>query len=797
MALSEPTACSALFDRIERTMQFEVSKWPAHYRQAAESAQLGFRAEKYDTGVGRRAFVLFCMHNGCRPKLFVQWLLQRECIKPDAYSEVKAVLQKLANGLPYGETWDMRRRQKVVAQMPPSNWDEVPRAIELLSQVKNTNQDGVSTRQTLRPKGCDLYYKTLFPFTDVAQLIHRSNSPLQLREIAIDCKVNRDRPVLDLQALRDKVDYCKATSLHVGPAYDKESQAQRLGGPLGTELVLEIDEVPDGLDEAFRWQWLRHAVEVASQVLRDEFGVRRVLCFASGNRGVHIWCMDEWILQQDCVARKQLVHRLHEPWHLGCWQTLAAEIMLPFYRDTWRAMRSQPHDEKNACSSENPSDRELARVTFPVFDQGVATQPTHLHRLPFSVHEKTGRIAVVFSSASQMPTSLEDLPHADDPQLAQRLQGSLSALHKTAAWVAEYDLKFNNIAEPAALGAAWMEACKRKRKRDSTGDAADSCAVVPFRVRRQETVNFVAALREAAEATSIDAISHTTVAEIASDKVKRARREEDKSTCWRDRLRREAKMLQKLLDALAARNEDVLVGETYNKGCGRTLTYYPLLDESTFIQRLHKSTRHVISGHEYYEIDCSAAHLAIAWSAVEQHYGPDDAKRRCPSLHIAATDKTAARQTVASQMKCTTVVAKRHILAALNQESNNRCAFLKSLCGERECMIQALRAHPQVKGEPLRSIKRQSQDNCIRELSLLLQTVEGSVLRVASATLAVDGFEVGALIADGLMCRLNRAAHNMQHEHAISATVTAIEQRVYSELGVAISLEVEHEARVP
>jgi hypothetical protein len=41
--------------------------------------------------------------------------------------------------------------------------------------------------------------------------------------------------------------------------------------------------------------------------------------------------------------------------------------------------------------------------------------PRHLHRLPFSIHTKTGRVAIPFASPDGMPRCIEDMPHVGDP----------------------------------------------------------------------------------------------------------------------------------------------------------------------------------------------------------------------------------------------------------------------------------------------------------------------------------------------------------------------------------------------
>ena len=61
----------------------------------------------------------------------------------------------------------------------------------------------------------------------------------------------RSRPVLSLGKWLSTARFGRgAVSLHVGPAYAADTQTARLDdGALGTELVLELDELPAGVDQ--------------------------------------------------------------------------------------------------------------------------------------------------------------------------------------------------------------------------------------------------------------------------------------------------------------------------------------------------------------------------------------------------------------------------------------------------------------------------------------------------------------------------------------------------------------------
>ena len=168
--------------------------------------------------------------------------------------------------------------------------------------------------------------------------------------------------------------------------------------------------------------------------------------------------------------------------------------------------------------------------------------------------------------------------------------------------------------------------------------------------------------------------------------------------------------------------------------------------------------------------------------------------RRCPSLRLAATDKRSARALVVSQSRAgwTTARAKRAIAAALNQETGDgvrRGAFLEALVAERPHMAEALRAHPAIAGAPLESIRRRCEGHAkpaVRELSLMLQTLEAAIVRCAVGTLGEHGFETGGFLADGLLVRPLRA------DAALDRALTAVGTAVREALGVSVVMECEH-----
>jgi hypothetical protein len=274
-----------------------------------------------------------------------------------------------------------------------------------------------------------------------------------------------------------------------------------------------------------------------------------------------------------------------------------------------------------------------------------------------------------------MPARQEDMPRADNPDLEQILEEPLKVMHEALGTASAGDV---NTALVEKQDADWcVQRTQKARKRKEQFGEAD-LPVAPLRIDRTATAAWASTLRLALDGHEVRAIGDPDVRSIAERTV-------DKGKDWRGRLESEAKAVEKLLSAVG--DAGLLYGETYTNGDGRTLTRYPQLDQSQFVQRLAKETRHRVTNHAYAEVDLSTAHVAAAWGACEQHYGTVKAVSLCPHLREAASDKKGARARVKLQTGWPDARCKSAILAALNQEPNDgipRCAFLNGLVNERE-----------------------------------------------------------------------------------------------------------------
>lgn len=493
------------------------------------------------------------------------------------------------------------------------------------------------------------------------------------------------------------------------------------------------------------------------------------------------------MLEQTYADRLALFEKLQDPTSDPRWEQLVEEELMPFYKD--KLAVSVAKGGFGLAVDGGPSSDDLLRLAYPTFDRAVATDPKHLHRLPLSVNEKTGRIATPFGSLDGMPGSLDDMPLVNDPELKEKLEGPLQALQKALTWVHVSDTpKPTDVPQPV-LTADWL-AAQRRKYQGAMHRQADRVSVAPLRIDTAAAGAWWQLLMTGSRAPSVDAVD-PRVAPIA-------RKSMWESKDWRARLSREASKVGRLLDTVCLTN-GLLHGETYMRlSGGRTQTHYPQLAAAQFFQTFAKETKHEVTGHKYIELDLSAAHLAVAWGAVLIHAGGNEqaAKQKCPRLCIAATDKERAREIVAQQNNIDPKDAKRRILMQLNQGEGNGGRFLKCLAEERLHMKTALREHPFIAGERLRAIQERVQRESKDELNLMFRALEGEAARTAAGTVIDHGLETVAFDSDCIFTRPTRAlAEGQTAQQAIDAALEAVHEQLHDKLGIRMMMELEHSAR--
>jgi hypothetical protein len=838
-SINAPRDAQYLLNQIEvqlgnatRKPPLRLKRWPPPVRKAAEAEHLGWNPETYDSGLGRQELLKWLLVNGASPKTVVRWIFSRKCVYTDTIPEFKFELERFA-GLKhprYAFAFSEARQCKVkVCFASEKARDEAKSSAARLNEFARDydlpTKSGIANANTPPSPSVAAYYRHEI-FKESLHLItgilnRHEHSPVQLREISVNRNRLRSRPILDVDAVRRELVQRGggAGGVHIGPAYDAATQAPRKGeggAPLGTELVLEIDDIPPLVPEELRWAWMRFAVVLASHCLHIEFGVEEVLVFCSGNRGVHIWSLDDAILKQTLQDRKALVWKMTNPRELQCWPNGLMQGFVKacvfheagVFKNVVDSLNAAEEAEDSPisrlkCSLErllDAEDEDVLRKLFPSFDQAVALQPTHLHRMPMSVHEKTGRIAMVLTAVEEMPPGMDALPSASDVNLGARLAPALDALRACPCARADRVRKARDVI-PEVKDAAWVLGAAQKKRKRVASTISEGMHLRDFEVRVDDGRAIIASLERAAHAETVAAIGEdwaramatkamatragATAASSAGVKiVSRARVGDD---IWRGRLRDEAKKVRKVVDCASAHGGKLRGQAVRDDEGGRTRTYYPDLQEYQTLCTLAKATRAALNP-EYVEVDFGAAHQAAAWGAVVGRHGEQRAKELCPRLHLAATDKDAARKIVASELGKTGASgvskAKTLICAALNQESNRASPFLRDLCSERACIAEALASHRKVAAACSITPDRVAADPPPkRELSILLQTMEDLMLSEAATSLTNDGFRVVLLINDGLLVEPPR------HSNDTAASLRSAETRIHEKLGVAVRME--------
>ena len=775
-AVPSPMAAkSPLLLKVESEVGYALEVWPVHQRNAAMAARVGFTAAKHDSGASRLGMALFLLHNGATPLTFARWVNDRGCC-PTALNEFACLLRELASGKSEKTTWDLGKRRVVSAVLPPGA--EIQEAVALLRRRSKSHSSGSAPGGVL---GAAEYYKNVFPFADVLRLLHRPelDAPVQLREIAIDSKVLRCRPMESLEKLQWTLQKVNGVGLHVGPMYrslsgdDGPGRAPitEPGEPLRTELCLEVDELPSGVPEQMRWEWMRHAVLVLRTVL-GWHGVQSLFGFCSGNRGPHLWVRDAWVLKTTTEQRAELVQAVTTPWDHANWPLLVERLLLPFYTRHFTGLPGEP---------------QLRTLTCPQVDVAVAFKCAgHLHRLPFSIHEKSHRLALPFDVNSQdlegFPTGPDDIPKLDDPRRGVQVASALRWLRAARGGAGDVHA---SIQAPAAhqtkrhgASAPWEGRQPSKRPRHSHSEA-----LAPFRLDVCRSIAFLELLEGSAAS-----LTPPTDSRVRSITDRATQRGKD----WRKRLRLEISKLRRIFDVYAvspprsgATGTRDIRGQPYTNGSGRTHIYYPELDASDYLGTLAPVTRHELGGGNYVELDISAAHMTVCWAAVVIAHGAERAQILAPCLGEIVADKHRARETVAREGPGRD--AKVAIAAVLNQDRRDSGGetFLARFARERGVILDAVRRHPLVV-PLLRSAAQQPGWGNVSELAHLMQHLEAAALRAAVLVLNENHIETGLLLNDGLLARRCSA---LTAPGAAAQVLAAVNAKATATLGARVVFE--------
>ena len=786
-------------------MGASIESWPKAIASVIRSgAKLGYSAKKHNS-MSRHRVWIFLLHNGAPPELALQWLHESKRVDADALHELVGTLRVLRDGNYRNSTTCMRQGsfKEQNASLPEGSRHGVDAAHAYASKHGTRGGEGNGIEDQPFAAERSTYFETHFPIEEVVRLVHRRGSPFQLREITTgrSVPIGRDRPVLSLQWLRWAA-HKRATSLHAGSAYDAATQAPILGEsrPISTELCLEVDDLPEELEQllksapeverdALRWIWLKHSLQLLVGVLRDTFGVKHVLSFVSGNRSPHCWLLDEHVLQQTATERKAFFTQLQNPTAQHWWKDGGhLDRCMRMYNDVLLTPCSD--GGFGLTPSRAHTANEIAALTWPTFDEGVALGSKHTHRMPFSIHDQSMRVAVPFA-LDRMPERQQDAPHVADPALAEKLKAPLAILRTVL-----HQLQADNLLshEPLAKElmpietAAWaQQAVDRKRKR---GSSPPDCVSVdltlsPLRIE-------LGAARAWRKSLATSAASPATTLESLDTDV-RAVAKNAKDGDWRARLQHEVQRL----DVLLGKNVHTLDNVVRDDGAGgRVSVFHRAIGQFDFLKGIASITRHKISGNLLLELDISAAHPSAAWGALVAKHGAAGAEDLCPCLALLVKDRETAINRLASEYArgITPEDAKTKLLRSLNQTADDethahRKPFLRKLVEERPAMEAALLEFAPIAGviDAIRA-KAEKSGKASTLLALLMQACENAVIVASIPRLAELGWAAVGVISDALLLE----AHRTGLDESAAEAARREMQDVGRGLGILIQVKIDH-----
>lgn len=800
-------------DLVEHEIGFPVSEWPEDAQKAANSMCIGYTRKHHDSGMGRTDFLIFLLHNGVFPQTLVQWLYQDDTradgdpqrFKHDTWNETVNLLKKIRDSnLPNRQAYNMEARRRELFKVHP-NYSK--RTTELCEQAIIWGAELLKSKSNTvrkdRLEGASFYYERLFPLKLLMRLFDLPTSPSRLRELSGNGTMMRGRPALSINK-GSKFAAClqRCSSLHIGRAYDPNTQEPRLDDSPGVHVCLEVDDLPACVNESHRWLWMHHALDGALFMLNMRgFSRSDIFGHVSGNRSPYLLLLSERAVCMSYKERTELVTSISVPsWNDPAWQHYYKQKLLPFYNNVVVAPVEQGGMGIAVVlkGDEVAKQMTVCQLTVPTYDRAVACDPGHLSRMPFSANEKSGGgIAVPFKlDFSDFPTSLNDIPRLDTPNLDRVLSPRLRVLMDFLSSRAVSNHTTNDESIEPVETAAWY---KKEQRVTASKRVTDVFQPDLLKIDKDAASKYVDKIGRALEAASVRSLGTCSICTAIKTVVANSDAE---GKDWKERLCLEQKHLKDILQMSS--RDGTLQGVAYNtsnNSTGRTYTHYKhhdsvqgttLLDggKSQLFQVLAAVTRNAILPPMSYEVDMVACHPSIAWGVVKLHFGEDKAKKLCPCTQTVAEDKGLARITVSHQLGHGNVdAAKRAINACLNQETSDsqksKSAFLKNLSKERQHCTVAMRAHPFVQ-DRIDTITELAGDDSVRLFSLCMQTLEAEALRCVGKVFKARSYEVNALLADGIIVRHTAA----EIDHCVDAAVDAAKQGILDGIGIQIGLQV-------
>ena len=270
---------------------------------------------------------------------------------------------------------------------------------------------------------------------------------------------------------------------------------------------------------------------------------------------------------------------------------------------------------------------------------------------------------------------------------------------------------------------------------------------------------------------------------------------------WRDRLLHEARRMDTLLKA-AVECAD-LEGVVISNDCGgRLKVFYPAIGQVDFFKSISGPSRHVVTGHQFLELDISGAHPAAAWAAVVAMCDGEveHARLLTPKLALVVEDREAAIGILCSQYgagELSDADCKVKLLRSLNQSTKDethsmRKPLLKALVEERKSMTNAL-----LEFSPIASYVDAIRDKAMESnkdttlLSLLMQAVEQAIIERGIEALETTGWQFVVPISDAVL--LSPTSDSLRTPAACEAARVAMEAASKQVLGgVGVKVKIDH-----
>ena len=765
-----------------------IQLWPRYIANAVKTPgnKLGYSAEKHSTEA-RRVVFAFLINNGVPPTCALQWLLDRKHIKSDCLSEFSWILKLVVNGEYYTPVdvffhgWICKSR----FCKPVFEEQEILRFRSMVKTTATHSVKNLSEAFTSRLVARKHYFKHNFPLTLVCKLLHSKLSPWQYREIVVqrgdatDGLIGRSVPKLSMSRISNGINF-KWSSLHAGRAFDPITQSPLADVEmLRTELVLELDEPPielahlteDVSDALINngilwWKWLNHALGILHYILGKYFGITQVFMFASGSKSPHMWCMDEFLLRQTHAERTSFFKILQDPTQQPWWNSVFSSHCLPFY-ETMHATFGLPERSRSLA--------EIVALTYPRFDSGVAIGRSHIHRMPFSVHEKTGRIAIPFL-LGRSPKQTSDMPLVDDPHLVARLSEPLRILDcaiqsRAAAFGIEFEPTFSRAYDRIV--------------KDSEQRIGESLA--PIHIYQKNVLELKRLLE----------IAITSENQQLPTELSQLLLKGDHDT-WEKKVGR-FKYEKKKLGLLV--NLDYDENGIYKLDSRRVMDtssfrmqiFHPVMNYTDFFKTIHESSRHTITAHRLLALDIKSSHPSCAWSAVKSQLGYLAAKETCPNLHLlvhTSPERLLEEVNKTRRPWITINEAKINLLKALNMSThyNGMSDIEIGLINERSAITDALMVFPPISSNISSALTLAADGKSL--LSLLMQAVEDCAIQKAIPQLEQMGWVFVAPISDCILLDWRPGSVPLTREFC-NASALAMAYAARS-LAIQIRVKVEH-----